>query len=62
MLNELNELVKLSDVTLTKINVRDLYPSFSQLIERSLINIDKPRGPSSHEVTAWVAKMVGAKK
>ncbi|MCL5788481.1 MAG: hypothetical protein M1357_01555 [Candidatus Marsarchaeota archaeon] len=26
------------------------------------MNIDKPRGPSSHEVAAWVGKMAGAAK
>jgi len=26
-----------------------------------LINLDKPSGPSSHEVVAWVEKMLGLK-
>lgn len=27
-----------------------------------VINLDKPSGPSSHEVTAWVKRMLGLKK
>ena len=27
-----------------------------------IINLDKPPGPSSHEVTAWVRKILGVKK
>ena len=28
----------------------------------SFVIIDKPRGPSSHEVAAWVKKLLGAEK
>ena len=34
----------------------------SQLIESSFVIVDKPRGPSSHEVTAFVRKILGASK
>lgn len=34
----------------------------SELIESSFIIVDKPRGPSSHEVTAWVRKILGSSK
>ena len=27
-----------------------------------VINLDKPSGPSSHEVAAWVKRMLGLKK
>jgi len=27
-----------------------------------LINLDKPAGPSSHEVTAWVKRMLGVEQ
>jgi len=27
-----------------------------------IINLDKPSGPSSHEVSAWVKRMLGLKK
>lgn len=34
----------------------------SDLVESSFIIVDKPRGPSSHEVTAFVRKLLGASK
>ena len=32
----------------------------SSLLEYGLIALDKPRGPTSHEVVSWVRKMLGA--
>jgi len=32
------------------------------MLEYGLIPLDKPRGPTSHEVVAWVRKMVGVEK
>ena len=37
-------------------------PSVSDLLRCSFVIIDKPRGPSSHEVSAWVRKITGAPK
>lgn len=31
-------------------------------IRFGIINLDKPPGPSSHEVTAWVRKILGVNK
>jgi len=33
-----------------------------ELLDSSFIIVDKPRGPSSHEVTAWVKKLAGSNK
>ncbi len=33
-----------------------------ELIETGVINLDKPVGPSSHEVTAWLKKLLGINK
>lgn len=33
--------------------------SIEELIETGVINLDKPVGPSSHEVTAWLKKILG---
>jgi len=33
----------------------------SQHIKYGFVNIDKTAGPSSHEVTAWVRKILGTK-
>ncbi len=32
------------------------------LLEFGVVNIDKPRGPTSHQVTAWVKNMLNARK
>jgi len=36
--------------------------NISELIEFGVINLDKPPGPTSHQVAAWAKKMLGAKK
>ena len=37
-------------------------PKIAELLRCSFVIIDKPRGPSSHEVAAWVRKLTGANK
>jgi len=34
---------------------------FPELIRFGVINLDKPSGPSSHEVTAWVKRILNVK-
>jgi len=34
---------------------------FPELIRFGVINLDKPSGPSSHEVTAWVKRILSVK-
>src|SRR5215471_918388 len=34
----------------------------SQALQFGLISLDKPRGPTSHEVVAWVRKMTGVER
>lgn len=34
----------------------------SVLVDYGLLNLDKPRGPTSHEVVAWVRKLIGIEK
>lgn len=36
--------------------------SIEELLETGVINLDKPVGPSSHEVTAWIKKILPVKK
>jgi H/ACA ribonucleoprotein complex subunit 4 len=36
--------------------------SVGSLLDYGLIALDKPRGPTSHEVVAWVRKMIGTEK
>ena len=33
-----------------------------EYIRFGIINLDKPPGPSSHEVTAWVRRLLGVEK
>ncbi|MDH7508255.1 MAG: RNA-guided pseudouridylation complex pseudouridine synthase subunit Cbf5 [Methanomassiliicoccales archaeon] len=36
--------------------------SVQELLEAGVINLDKPAGPTSHQVTAWVRDILGIKK
>jgi len=36
--------------------------SVEELLELGVINLDKPVGPSSHEVTAWLKKALNVNK
>ncbi|MEM2021919.1 MAG: tRNA pseudouridine synthase A [Zestosphaera sp.] len=36
--------------------------SLDELIRLGVINLDKPPGPSSHEVVAWVKNLLGVSK
>jgi len=33
-----------------------------ELLEAGIINLDKPPGPTSHEVVAWIKKILNIKK
>jgi len=35
---------------------------FQEYIRFGIINLDKPAGPSSHEVTAWVKRILSLKR
>ncbi|MHA1607651.1 MAG: hypothetical protein ACTSWP_08975 [Candidatus Freyarchaeota archaeon] len=36
--------------------------SVEELLEGSFVNIDKPAGPTSHEVSSWVRRILNCKK
>ncbi len=36
--------------------------SVEELLKASVINLDKPPGPTSHEVVAWIQRILGVKK
>ncbi|MCK4996630.1 MAG: RNA-guided pseudouridylation complex pseudouridine synthase subunit Cbf5, partial [Thermoplasmatales archaeon] len=36
--------------------------SVKELLNNGMINLDKPRGPTSHQVDAWVREILGIKK
>jgi H/ACA ribonucleoprotein complex subunit 4 len=36
--------------------------TIAELLQAGVVNVDKPQGPSSHQVTAWVRDIFGVKK
>ncbi|HUY01310.1 MAG TPA: RNA-guided pseudouridylation complex pseudouridine synthase subunit Cbf5, partial [Candidatus Deferrimicrobium sp.] len=36
--------------------------TIEELIQSGIVNLDKPSGPTSHEITAWVKKILNIKK
>jgi len=36
--------------------------SYPDLVKSGMINLDKPPGPSSHEVAAWVRRILNVKQ
>ncbi len=38
------------------------YPVATRLAEGAFLLIDKPRGPSSHQVTAWARDLLGVER
>jgi H/ACA ribonucleoprotein complex subunit 4 len=61
-MNLQNTLVKIDDESDERYGKRPEERSVEELIECGLTLVDKPQGPSSHEVTSWVRKMLNASK
>jgi len=51
-------LTKVEDSTDPKYGCRPEDRSLSLQIKYGIINVDKPGGPSSHEVVAWIKRMM----
>jgi H/ACA ribonucleoprotein complex subunit 4 len=51
-------LIKDEDKTNPKYGCRPEGRSAEQLLKYGVINVDKPAGPSSHEVAAWVKRIL----
>lgn len=49
---------KVDDVTDPKYGCRPEDRPLSLQIKYGIINVDKPPGPSSHEVVAWIKRMM----
>jgi H/ACA ribonucleoprotein complex subunit 4 len=49
---------KVDDVTDPKYGCRPEDRPMSLQIKYGIINVDKPPGPSSHEVVAWIKRMM----
>lgn len=50
--------VKYEEETDPKYGCRPQERSYPDIIRFGVINLDKPSGPSSHEVTAWVKRIL----
>lgn len=55
-------LVKSEDTTDEKFGKRPGERSIQEYIQKGVINLDKPAGPTSHEVTSWVKKILELEK
>jgi len=55
-------LIKCEEETDPRYGKRPEDRSVEELIRSAVINLDKPRGPTSHQVTAWVRNIFGARK
>jgi H/ACA ribonucleoprotein complex subunit 4 len=55
-------LVKSSSVTTSKFGCDPNERSIKDLLESGIVLIDKPSGPTSHQVSAWVKDILGIKK
>lgn len=60
--SDLDILFKSKDKTNSRYGKRPEDRNLEELLQKGIVNIDKPRGPSSHEVTSWVKKILGISK
>ena len=54
--------VKIEEKTDPRYGYKPEERPINEYLRFGIINLDKPPGPSSHEVTAWVRKILGVKK
>lgn len=55
-------LVKSQDLTDERFGKKPLERPIEEYIKKGVINLDKPAGPTSHEVTSWVKKVLELEK
>ncbi|NYZ79565.1 RNA-guided pseudouridylation complex pseudouridine synthase subunit Cbf5 [Candidatus Micrarchaeota archaeon] len=60
--DDVKTLVRIDEETDVQYGKRPERRSVEELMEYGIAPVDKPQGPSSHEVTSWVRKMLGASK
>lgn len=54
--------VKAEDETNPRFGHKPEERSLQEYMKFGIINLDKPAGPSSHEVTAWVKRILSLKR
>ncbi len=59
---KMETLVKSEDVTDERSGKRPVDRPIQEYINKGVINLDKPAGPTSHEVTSWVKKIIGLER
>ena len=59
---EKNVLIKKESVTLDNLGCRPENRTTEDLIKYGIININKPQGPTSHQVADYVKQIIGLKK
>jgi len=52
-------IIKRGDTTDTKYGCKPQDRSATNYIRHGVVNLDKPAGPTSHEVAAWTKKILG---
>ncbi len=55
-------IVKSEEETSEEYGKRPSERSVEELLEGCFVNIDKPAGPTSHEVSSWVRRILGCSK
>lgn len=55
-------LVKASDVTDSRYGCKPEERDIHELMRLGVINLDKPRGPTSHEIVSWVKRILQVRK
>jgi H/ACA ribonucleoprotein complex subunit 4 len=55
-------LIKAEDTTDPEFGQDPTLRSIEQLIQYGIVNLNKPSGPTSHEVSAWIKKILGIPK
>ncbi len=58
MIPEKNILIKFESETDFRWGIQPSRRSLEEYIEKGVINIDKPKGPTSHEIVSWVKEII----
>jgi H/ACA ribonucleoprotein complex subunit 4 len=59
---KIETLIKSQDTTDERFGKKPSERSIEKYIQKGVINLDKPAGPTSHEVTSWVKKILNLNK
>ncbi|MFX0197740.1 MAG: hypothetical protein ACFFCW_16590 [Candidatus Hodarchaeota archaeon] len=55
-------IIKAEDTTDLEYGCFPAERTIKALLERGIVNIDKPPNPTSHEIVAWIKQILGVKK